>query len=191
MLAVARIDARGGTVADLDEVRLVRSAQGGDVGAFETLYRKFVPRVYGLCLRMVADPTTAEELTQEAFVRVWEKLDMFRGNRPFAPWLLTVATNVVLSDRRKYRRKDGREAGTEPDVLARVPEVRPSHRGGTGVDLERAIASLPEGARRVFVLHDIEGYRHDEIAGMMGIATGTTKAQLHRARRMLREVLAT
>lgn len=182
-----------GTVSQLvdppavDESLLIRRAREGDARAFEGLYRRLVSRVYGLCLRLTADPSVAEEMTQETFVRVWQKLHLFRGDRPFAPWLLTVATNVVLSDRRKRRRTVDRE---DPIEDAPPPAVRPtSVAAGAGVDLERAIRTLPDGARTVFVLHDVEGFRHEDIAGALGVSVGTTKSQLHRARRMLREVL--
>lgn len=183
-----------GEPVDLDEFRLVSRARGGDVQAFEGLYRRFVPRVFGLCRRMVGDVALAEELTQEVFVRVWEKLPLFKGQGPFAPWLLTVASRVVFSHRRSSRRRDDKIRAV--DDLARVEphavDFEPArHRSAdAGIDLAAALAQLPEGARKVFVLHDVEGYKHHEIARMTGTAVGTSKAQLHRARRILREVLA-
>ncbi len=173
-------------VADLEEIRWIRRAQEGDVKAFEALYRRYVPRVYGLCLRMTAHAARAEDLTQEVFVRVWEKLHLFRGDRPLGPWLMTVAANVVHSDRRRRRGRDDREDSIDAGSAHRGPDVPPG-RPDAGVDLEREIARLPRRAREVLVLHDIQGYRHEEIAGMLGVAVGTTKAQLHRARRILRE----
>ena len=180
-------DAPDGTV-DLDEVRLIRRAKEGDVAAFEGLYRRYSRRVFGLCLRMTSDRSVAEDLAQESFVRVWERLDRFEGGARFAPWILKVTANVVLSHRRTRRRKFDRERPTE--WLDDVPESAPAAPPGSGVDLERAIGSLPNGARTVFVLHDVEGLRHREISELLGVAEGTTKAQLHRARRMLREALA-
>lgn len=179
--------APAGTV-DLDEVRLIRRAKDGDVDAFEGLYRRYSRRVYGLCLRMTANATVAEDLAQEAFVRVWERLDRFEGGARFAPWILKVTANVVLSHGRTRRRKFDREQPAE--WLDEVAETRPAAPPGAGIDLERAIGSLPKGARTVFVLHDVEGLRHREISELLGVAEGTTKAQLHRARRMLREALA-
>lgn len=188
LIAMTKPPARGAEpVADLEEARLIRRSREGDMAAFEGLYRRFVPRVFGLCLRMAGDPGRAEELTQDVFVRVWEKLHLFRGNQPFAPWLLTVATNVVLSDRRSRRRLAARERPA--DELDHREDTSPRRDSNSGMDLEGAVLSLPEGARSVFVLHDIQGYRHDEIAGLLGVAIGTSKAQLHRARRMLRERL--
>jgi RNA polymerase sigma-70 factor (ECF subfamily) len=172
---------------DLEEARLIRRSKEGDMAAFENLYRRFAPRVYGLCLRMAGDAGRAEELTQDVFVRVWEKLHLFRGNRPFAPWLLTLASNLVISDRRSRRRKSDRE--TQVEEMERMGDRATGEASNAGMDLDRAIRTLPEGARTVFVLHDVEGYRHDEIARQLGLATGTSKAQLHRARRMLREAL--
>jgi RNA polymerase sigma-70 factor (ECF subfamily) len=154
--------------------------------AFEELYRQSAGRVFGLCLRLVADTDEAEELTQAVFVRAWEKLGSFRGDSAFYSWLHPLATNLVFSDRRSRGRRLARITAT--DDLSRFEGTRPEH-PDAGLDLERAIADLPPGARKVFVLHDIEGYRHDEIAAMMGLATGTSKAQLHRARKLLREAL--
>ena len=163
---------------------LVESAQAGDVAAFEALYRGHVGRVYALCLRMTAEVSAAEDLTQEAFVRAWRKLGSFRGDSAFSTWLHRVAVNVVLGHRRSRMRRAARMEAlkTEP---GRAPSSSPALR----MDLEAAIASLPDGAREVFVLHEVEGYRHDEIAELAGIATGTSKAHLHRARTLLKERL--
>jgi RNA polymerase sigma-70 factor (ECF subfamily) len=166
---------------------LVGRAQRGDVAAFEELYRSNVGRTYALCLRMTRDPHQAEELTQESYLRAWQKLGGFRGDSAFATWLHRVAVNVVLSHRRSHLRRDERTTDNgEPAVLELPTSDDPT---GTVVDLERAIARLPERARTVFVLHDVEGYRHDEIAELAGMAVGTSKAQLSRARRLLREAL--
>jgi RNA polymerase sigma-70 factor (ECF subfamily) len=166
---------------------LVRQAQDGDVGAFEALYRQHVGRIYALCLRIARDPAQAEELTQEAFIRAWEKLDLFRSGTRFPAWLAKVAVNVALGDRRSRGRRLLREAPVDdPD---RWDPPAPPASPGAGLDLERAIAGLPPGARKVFVLYEIEGFRHEEIAGFLGLSSGTSKAQLHRARRLLREAL--
>jgi RNA polymerase sigma-70 factor (ECF subfamily) len=166
---------------------LVRLAQNGGVSAFEELYRANVRRIYALCLRMVADSRRAEELTQDVFVRAWEKLATFKGGSAFSSWLYRLAVNVVLSDQRSRRRRETRTILTDNVAWFREPSSEP--RPGTGMDLEKAIAALPPKAREIFVLHDIEGYRHDEIAKLTGLAVGTSKAQLHRARRLLRKVL--
>lgn len=168
------------------EKELIRRARSGDSGAFESLYRSNVGRVYALCLRMTGDSERAERLTQDAFVTAWVKLSTFRGEAAFGSWLHRLTVNVVLQDRRSRLRRRERieEAAAEADS--------PVTRGvspGTRIDLERAIAGLPERARLVFVLHDVEGYRHEEIAEMLGTAVGTSKAQLHRARRLLREMM--
>lgn len=165
----------------------VARAQSGDVEAFEDLYRENVSRVYALCLRMVRDPHRAEELTQESFVRAWQKLRGFRGDSAFSTWLHRLTVNVVLSDARKNARVSAREMVSD-ERIAIEPDAAPA-KPGQRLDLESAIAQLPPGARAVFLLHDVEGYRHAEIADQLGIATGTAKAQLHRARRMLREIL--
>ena len=169
------------------EKRLVRDAQNGDLLAFERLYRENERKVFALCLRMSFDAALAEELTQEAFVRAWRKLGSFRGDSAFSSWLYPVAVNVALSERRSRRRRDARIFATEdPASLERAPGTpRPE----AGFDLEKAMAALPPGARAIFVLHDVEGRTHDEIAAMLNLATGTSKAQLFRARRLLREAL--
>jgi RNA polymerase sigma-70 factor (ECF subfamily) len=166
---------------------VVRRAQQGDVAAFEALYRDNVDRVFALCLRMTGDGTKAEELTQDVFVRAWEKLATFEGKSAFSTWLHRLAVNVVLGGRRADGIRVGKVFHTD-DLEAYETPGRPPD-PGQSMDLERAIARLPPGARNVFVLHDVEGYKHEEIAELHGLAVGTCKAQLHRARRLLREAL--
>ena len=166
----------------------VALAAAGDRRAFERLYHQNVSRVFSLCARMVNDRTRAEELTQDVFVRAWEKLHLFRGEAAFGTWLHRMTVNVVLNARKTEGRQRARfENDDEGDGVDVLP-ARP-HAPGDRMDLEAAIATLPKGARRVFVLHDVEGYKHEEIAGMLGVTTGATKAQLHRARLLLREAL--
>jgi RNA polymerase sigma-70 factor, ECF subfamily len=166
---------------------LVRRAQAGEEAAFETLYREHAGRVYALCLRLCGDATRAAELTQDVFVRCWERLGSFRAESAFGTWLYRLAVNVVWMDERGARRREARVRPVEvPDAHERPRDPAPP---GLRLDLERAIATLPDGAREVFVLFDIEGYRHEEISRMTGIAVGTSKAQLFRARRLLREQL--
>ena len=165
---------------------VVRRAQAGDEAAFESLYRDQVGRVYAVCLRLSGDPVAATELTQDVFVRVWERLRTFRGESAFSTWLHRLAVNVALMARRTIGRREQRVAPVEdPAVFDRGTAPR----GAEHLDLEQALAQLPEGARAVFVLHDVEGYGHAEIGTMLGIAEGTSKAQLFRARRLLREKL--
>lgn len=166
---------------------LVRRAQQGDHAAFRTLYGEHVGRVYALCLRLTADRAQAEELTQDAFVRAWERLASFRGDSAFSSWLYRLTVNEVFQSRRAARRRALRVI-TSDDPGELEPQGREAP-AGLGLDLERAVARLPPGAREVFVLHDVEGYRHEEIAQLTGIAVGTSKAQLFRARRLLRKVL--
>lgn len=165
---------------------VVRRAQSGDPDAFAGLYRAHAGRVYALCLRLEGDAARATELTQDVFVRAWEGLASYRGESAFATWLHRLAVNVVMNDRRAAWRRSKRVFFTDdPAALERPAEDTT----GRGMDLEGAVAALPPGARAVFVLHDIEGYTHGEIAGLSGIAEGTSKAQLFRARRLLREAL--
>lgn len=171
-----------------DDMLLVRRAQDGDRRAFEQLYRLHVNRVYGLCLRMCGQHTLAEDLTQEAFIRAWEKLGSFRGDSAFYSWLYRLTFNVVLGDKRSQARRTARVV--EREDLSDLPHTDDDHRRpGLRVDLEAAIATLPPGAKQVFILHDVEGYKHEEIAEITGLATGTSKAHLHRARKLLREQL--
>jgi RNA polymerase sigma-70 factor (ECF subfamily) len=167
---------------------LVRRAQAGDQTAFHELYRQYAGRVYALCLRLTGDATAAADRTQDAFVRAWQKLRSFRGESAFTSWLHRVTVNVVLNERRTTGRREIRVAPADPATIDQAPG-RSGGSEGLSIDLERAIAALPEGAREVFVLFDIEGYGHTEIAQMIGIAEGTSKAQLFRARRLLREKL--
>lgn len=164
---------------------LVASAREGDPGAFDRLYREHVGRVYAICLRITADRRRAEELTQDVFVRCWKRLPSFRGESRFTTWLHRVAVNVALDDRRRARRERLRRADVDPDNH-RSRRDRADER----MDLERAVAGLPRGARVAVVLHDIEGYRYEEVAEMMGVALGTVKSQIHRGRRLLRERLS-
>jgi RNA polymerase sigma-70 factor (ECF subfamily) len=163
----------------------VAAAAGGDRRAFERLYRLHVDRVYSLCTRMLGDRVVAEEVTQDVFVRVWEKLPQFRAESAFGTWLHRVAVNVVLEHLRSTKRDaarliDSDDVGNQPRA-ADVP-------ADTTMDLDAALARLPAGARAVFVLH-LEGYSHDEIAELTGIAAGTARAQLWRARRALAKSL--
>lgn len=175
------------TQASMSETDLVREAQAGSAEAFERLYRKHGRRVYAVCLRMVSDPGRAEELMQDAFVRAWSAIGSFQHRSAFGTWLHRLAVNVVLSDVRADKRRSSRELlrgeldEFEREVGGAMPETR--------VDLERAIAALPSGAKEVLILHDIEGYRYREIAELIGVAEGTVKSQLSRARRLVREAL--
>jgi RNA polymerase sigma-70 factor (ECF subfamily) len=169
------------------ERALIGRASRGDVAAFELLYRATVDRVYALCLRMTGDSHLAEELTQESYLIAWQKLAGFRGDSAFYTWLHRVAVNVVLSDRRRRIKRDERTSEEPEAPQSEAPAATGST--ATALDLERAIARLPDRARTVFVLHDVEGYRHHEIAELAGMAVGTSKAQLSRARKLLREAL--
>jgi RNA polymerase sigma-70 factor (ECF subfamily) len=171
-----------------DPTDLIHRAQQGDQSAFEALYHGHVGRVYALCLRLTADVVQAEERTQDAFVRAWERLATFRGESAFSSWLHRLAVNEVFRVQRATRRRAQRVFTSEdPGALERADDWPDAP--GVAMDLERAVAALPPGAREVFVLHDVEGYRHEEIAGLTGVAVGTSKAQLFRARRLLREAL--
>ena len=166
---------------------IVRRAQSGDSGAFELIYREHSPRVYALCLRLSGGSTTdATELMQDVFIRAWRGLAKFRGDSAFSSWLHRLTVNAMLERARSDSRRTARvlsmeEPGPDLAIVQDHPDVQ--------IDLESAIASLPEGARIAFVLHEIEGYQHSEIAGQLGVAEGTVKAQLHRARKLLIKAL--
>lgn len=166
----------------------VERAREGDVKAFEELYHHHVGRIYALCLRMCGESSEADEMTQAVFVRAWEKLGQFRGESALASWLHRLAVNTILDSWRARGRQ--RERVVTLEALHRVQDPRPDPSRRRAIDLERALRALPPGARTVFVLHDVQGYRHREIADLTGLAVGTCKAQLHRARRLLRQALA-
>ena len=168
----------------------VAMAASGDRQAFERLYRASVNRVFALCVRMTGDRMVAEGLTQDVFVRAWNKLPLFRGESAFTTWLHRLAVNVVLNARKTEGRERQRYAASDDgDVAAERPAAPAGFAPGEALDLEKAIAGLPPGARRIFVLHDVEGFKHEEIAEMLDITAGGSKAQLHRARLLLRETL--
>jgi RNA polymerase sigma-70 factor (ECF subfamily) len=170
-----------------NDVELARRAAGGDVAAYEDLYRRHVGRVFGLCLRMTRDRREAEEMVQDVFVRVWDKLNSFKGDSAFSTWLHRVAVNTVIENfRAKARWRERNDAEVDPETLS---DNAFAQIAGEDIDLERAVGRLPVQARLVFVLHDVEGNKHREIAEMTGLAVGTCKAHLHRARRLLREML--
>ena len=160
-------------------------AAAGDVSAFERLYHAHLPRVHSLVRRMAGGRDT-DELTQDVFVRVWQKLGSFRGDSAFSTWLHRLAVNVVIErfrseSARRHRMHDGE------DIFETLPG--PSRSRDLSMDFETALTKLPDGAREIFVLHDVEGYKHQEIAALLDISAGTSKAQLHRARMMLRRHL--
>lgn len=172
-----------------DDEELVRQARDGRVPAFESLYRRHRDRIYALVWRLCGgDHGLAEDLLQEAFVRAWQKLDSFRGESRFGTWLHRLSANVALSDRRIRLRHTRHESALD-EVVERTAMGSRDVYAAQRSDLERAIACLPERARTVLVLYDIEGYKHTEIAAMTGMAVGSSKAQLHRARRLVREGL--
>lgn len=166
---------------------LVERAQRGDIAAFEALYRQESGRVYALCLRMAGNASTAEELTQDVFVRVWQKLGLFRFQSAFGTWVHRLAVNVVLQKLRSDKRRAKRIHLT--DDIQRFDGAGGRATPGKRIDIERALETLPPGAKTVFLLHDVEGYKHEEIAELIGSAVGTSKAQLHRARKLLRKAL--
>ncbi len=175
-------------VASEDE--LVSRAKNGDQAAYESLYRLHRDKIYGLLWRISGGQhALAEDLLQEAFVRAWQKLDLFRGDSRFGTWLHRLAVNVALSDRRSRMRIAGKEVAMDEHV-DRTAVGQKDVRADRQADLEQSIANLPERARAVLVLYDIEGYQHAEIAEMTGMAVGSSKAQLHRARKLLREELS-
>jgi RNA polymerase sigma-70 factor (ECF subfamily) len=170
------------TPSDIDY--FTSRAQEGDNAAFESLYRVTVGPVYGLCLRMTANPTLADECTQNTFVQAWQKLDEFRGESKFSTWLHRIAVNEVLGT----GRREGRYRVVVDDFGVNA-ELHQAFAGSPDVDLERAIAELPERARQVFVLHAVYGHKHEEIGELLDMAIGTSKSHYHRARHLLQQAL--
>lgn len=174
----------------------IRLAQLGDPSAFETIYQQYASRVYALCLRMLRDPVEAEDLTQEAFLQVFRKLNTFRGESAFSTWLHRLTVNLVLMRlRKKSPPTVSIEATADQDSEIDPPTVdvgAPDLRLEGSIDrlrLERCIEQLPAGYRAIFVLHDIQGYQHGEIAEIVGRSVGDSKSQLHKARMRLRRLL--
>lgn len=181
---------------ELTEAEAIERAKHGDAEAFEVLYHLHKRRVYSLCLRMTANTADAEDLTQEAFLQLFRKIGTFRGESAFSTWLHRMAVNVVLMRLRKKglpvvpleetieteEETPKKELGAEDAVLAGSVDR---------LELQRAVESLPPGYRTIFVLHDVEGYEHNEIAGLVGCSIGNSKSQLHKARMKLRDLLKT
>ena len=182
--------------AELTEAEAIRRAQQGDASAFERIYQLHNRRVYALCLRMVGNTAEAEDLAQEAFLQLFRKIATFRGESAFSTWLHRLSVNVVLMRlRKKSLAETSLEETTEPDEESGGPRKDiggPDLRLAGSVDrvnLERAVAQLPPGYRSIFVLHDVQGYEHNEIAAIMNCSIGNSKSQLHKARMRLRELL--
>ena len=183
------------TTSGLSEAEAIDGAKRGDARSFEVLYDLHKRRVYSLCLRMTGNVAEAEDLTQEAFLQLYRKVATFRGESAFSTWLHRLSVNVVLM----HLRKKGLPEVSLEQTLDPEPDEGPKREIGTAdlglkgaidrVNLERAIASLSPGYRTIFVLHDVEGYEHNEIAEMMGCSIGNSKSQLHKARLKLREIL--
>ena len=166
----------------------IRRAQAGDVDAFELLYRQYAGRIFALCLRLEAgNSADATELMQDVFIKAWRRISTFRGDCAFSSWLHRMAVNTMLENARSDRRRIARVLPMDDTSL--LPGAARSSGVELKMDMENAIASLPKGARIAFVLHDVEGYQHQEIAEQLSVSIGTVKAQLHRARRLLRERL--
>lgn len=173
---------------DRDERDLIDLARAGDMDAFEAIYRKHSPTIYALCLRLSAGVSSdATELLQDVFVRAWRGLQSFRNESALSSWFHRLTVNAMLERARGNSRRLARVIPIEEEARIDAPSMRddPDLR----MDLESAIALLPEGARIAFVLHDIEGYQHQEIAAQLGVATGTIKAQVHRAHKLLIKAL--
>jgi RNA polymerase sigma-70 factor (ECF subfamily) len=187
---------RQGELRELTDADVVRLAQQGDVAAFERIYRLHSRKVYALCLRMVNDRSEAEDLTQEVFLQLFRKINMYRGESAFSTWLHRMSVNIVLMRFRKRNiASQSLEAITDPEQGSSTP---PKEFGGPDLRLdgvvdrmrlETVINELPPGYKAMFILHDVQGYNHDEIAGIFGCTAGNSKSQVHKARVRLRELL--
>ena len=181
----SQVMATADTDAFTDESALIEQAQRSNARAFEALYRLHIDKVYGICLRMTGNVSEAEDCAQEAFIQAWNKLEKFRGDSAFSTWLHRIAVNSVLGRMRKSKREQDRIMA----VTESAPPTVTTADTGDMRDLSEAVDRLPQGARHVFVLHAVYGYSHDETGEMLGIAAGTSKAQLHRAKRLLAQQL--
>ena len=174
---------------DEDSPDLVARCQAGDVGAFEELYARHSPRIFSLASRMAGSPESGEDLLQEIFLQAYRKIGSFKGDAAVGTWLYRLALNHCLDFVRSRQAKMAKATGTIDDE-DRAPAIAARRESPVErIDLERAVQQLPPGCREVFVLHDIEGYEHREIAGMLGIAEGTSKSQVFKARMKLRTLL--
>ena len=179
----------------MTEAEAISGCVAGDPAAFEALYHLHKRRVYSLCLRMVSNAAAAEDLAQEAFLQLFRKISTFRGESAFSTWLHRLTVNVVLMHLRK---KEVEEVSLDQDPEEENPEAPKREYGGVDINLlgavdrvtlEKSVAELPTGYRTVFVLHDVEGYEHNEIAKLLGCSIGNSKSQLHKARMRLRSIL--
>lgn len=173
------------------DFELAQKSATGDTVAFAELYRRHFRRVYALCLRMMSNPTEAEDMTQEVFVQLFNKVGSFRGESAFTTWLHRMTVNQVLMHFRKRSTRSEllTDEGETPIQIVRGTENPDAMPVIDRISLERAVAQLPPGYRSVFLLHDVEGYEHYEIASMLGVAEGTSKSQLHKARLKLRQLI--
>jgi RNA polymerase sigma-70 factor (ECF subfamily) len=177
-------------------IETIRMAQRGDAAAFEFLYRLHCRRVYALCLRIARDPNEAEDLTQEAFLQLFRKIDTFRGESAFSSWLYRLTVNMALM---RFRKKKLHSISLDEFIASDEENSAPTREFGetdlrlTGLfdraNLQKAINQLPESCKALFILHDVKGYEHNEIARMLGCSVGTSKSQVHRARKRLRKIL--
>ena len=195
-----RDDAMSGLIQaelpELSDAEVVRLAQRGDADAFERVYRLHSRKIYNLCLRMVGNPTEAEDLTQDVFLQLLRKIGTFRGESAFSTWLHRMSVNIVLMRfRKKSIGQTSLETMSNPEE---EPSTLPQEFGGPDlrlngvvdrITLQAAINELAPGSRAMFILHDVQGYKHDEIAGMFGCSVGNSKSQVHKARMRLRELL--
>jgi RNA polymerase sigma-70 factor, ECF subfamily len=166
-----------------EEAAIIERVRCGEAEAFKILYHKNVGKIYALCFRISGNRYKADLLTQDAFVKAWENIEKFRGESSFSTWIYRIAVNNALEAFRLKKRRILKFISISENIFYEKKD------SGNKIDLEKAISLLPEKARLVFILHDVEGYRHDEIAAMMAISSGTSKAQLHRARKILRKNL--
>jgi RNA polymerase sigma-70 factor, ECF subfamily len=176
---------------DEADLELVRKSSAGNIAAFEQLYQRYYRRTYSLCLRMLANPVEAEDMTQEVFIQLFKKVGSFRGDSKFSTWLHRLTVNQILMHFRKRNVKIEKmtEDGEIPDQIIPGTENPNKMPVVDKIAIDEAIAELPNGYRTIFVLHDVEGYEHEEISSLLGLSVGTSKSQLHKARLKMRKLL--
>ncbi|MDQ6785910.1 MAG: RNA polymerase sigma factor [Acidobacteriota bacterium] len=177
--------------ADTPDFELTKHAAAGNISAFELLYERYHRRTYGLCLRMTSSQTEAEDLTQEVFIQLFRKIGSFRGESAFSTWLHRLTVNQVLMHfrRRSVKNEKTSEDGEIPEQIVPGTENQARMPVLDRIGLTKAVSELPPGYRNVFLLHDVEGYEHEEVARILKISVGTSKSQLHKARLKLRGLL--
>lgn len=172
-----------------DDTELVKSVQKGDRAAFKSLYTLYAGRIYALTLRMISEKNAADDILQDIFIRAWEKIGTFKFKSSFYTWLHRLAVNVIIRKSQKLKKEAQKESNIEVEEISRKPGLKKTDSIENKIDCERALQNLPDQARKIFILYEMEGYTHEQIGKIAGISTGASKAHLSRARMLLKKEL--